>query len=220
MDGYPSGRAGRPGARVKKAGFRQFLKNKRLFVWQGESVFAIDHHMSAGEEAESKRVVVEITRGDIVRVAFHMMLRLRGLWAIYVLGFGVTLWAQCHGEYGPTSLFMAVFFVVLYAVFWTILFFMAVLLGSILTALQVSTMKGILGSHTYEIREDGLFESTCANQTLTNWSVIPRAVRTKRYILVKLTWWLFHLIPRRAFSDVAADDAFFAALQQRIGRSA
>jgi hypothetical protein len=175
--------------------------------------------MSVGEEAEPKRVVVEITRGDIFRMAFHMMLRLRGLWVIYVLGFGVTLWAQCHGEYGPTSLFMAVYFIVLYVVVWTLLFFMAALFGAIVTSLQVSTQKGILGSHTFEIREDGLFESTCANQTLTSWSAIPRAVRTNRYILVTLTWWLFHLIPRRAFSDASADDAFFAALQQRIGRS-
>lgn len=195
-------------------------KRYSAFVWQDRSGFAIDHHMSVGDEAESKRVVVEITRGDIFRMAFHMMLRLRGLWAIYVLCFGVTLWAQCHGEYGPTSLFMAVYFVVLYTVVWTLVFFMTALLGAIWTALQVSTMKGILGSHTFEIREDGLFESTCANQTLTNWLVIPRAVRTKRYILVSLTWWLFHLIPRRAFSDATADDAFFAALQQRIGRSA
>jgi hypothetical protein len=172
--------------------------------------------MNADTNGVPIRVIAEITRRDIFDVSLRYMLRARWWWAIYAIGFAVSLSTQWHSEHGPTHWFEALYLVVVYVAIWLAFLFAGAPCAAAIMVLQATGVGGVLGSHTFEIRAEGLFESTSANQTNTNWSAIRRAIRTDRYIVVSLAWWLFHCIPRRAFPDAAAYDAFFQALDQRI----
>jgi hypothetical protein len=176
--------------------------------------------MNSDPIAETMRVVADITRRDILVVGIRYMLSARWVWASCGLGFAACLWSQWHSQYRPTQWSHAVGLIVVFAAIWLGFVFVVAFLTAVAMVCQASAQSGILGRHTFEIRPDGLFESTSANQTLTSWSAIPRAIRTEWYILVSLTWWLFHYIPRRAFPDETAYDAFFRALQQRITQDA
>ncbi len=166
------------------------------------------------------QVVAGITLRDVFVVGFQYMLRARWMWAICTLGFMACLWLQWHSNYAPTDWVHSVYFMAIYGAFWLVLLVVMALYTAAVMTWQVSSKSGVIGSHTFEIRKDGLFVSTSANQTLTYWSAIPCAIRKNHYILVFLSWWIFHCIPRRAFPDSAAYDAFFNALQQRIRRNA
>jgi len=166
------------------------------------------------------RVVADITRRDVFVVVFRYMLRARWMWGLCALGFAACLGSQWHSESSPSHWLCAVSLVVVLGVIGLALLIALALLVAVITVVQVSAQCGVLGSHTFEIRDEGFFESTSVNQTLTSWSAIACVIRTDHSILVSLTGWLFHCIPRRAFADAAACDTFLNALQQRIGRSA
>ena len=90
------------------------------------------------------------------------------------------------------------------------------LLCSMAFALSSSTAKtGVLGRHDFEIREDGLFESTPANEQLNRWAGITAVERTAAFIYVGINAYLFHVIPRRSFASQSEYDAFFEALRSR-----
>ena len=176
--------------------------------------------MNIDATEQPMRVVADITRRDVFFVGLRFMLRRPWIWALCAIGFVVSLWSQWHSEYRPTHWFHAVYFIVFFGAIYFGLLLAVALFTAITMVLQIPAQRGFLGSHTFEIRPDGLFESTSANQTLTSWSAIPSVIRTDRYILVSLAWWMFHLIPRRAFPSATAYDAFFHAIQQRIKQRA
>jgi len=164
------------------------------------------------------RVVVDVTRRDIFTVTFRLIMRARWIWALFTIPFAAGIWRISTSESGPKDWPNIVLLLVVLATFCWVLLLVAALVFAAASVLQAGSMQGVLGSHTFEIRPDGLFESTTANQTPTSWSAIRSAKRTDRYILVSVAWWMFHFIPRRAFGDDAAFDDFFAAIQERIGR--
>ena len=79
------------------------------------------------------------------------------------------------------------------------------LMSLIKTYVGAGSTAGILGPHEFELREDGLFERTSANETLTKWSAVKSVTRRSDFIYVEAGPSFFHLIPRRSF---ATDDAF------------
>lgn len=177
-----------------------------------------DDATAAAADEEPLRVVVEISRRDIFFVTFRYIFRSRWLWALFALPFALAMWRVWSSENRPTELLPAVVVAAVFGAFCFGMLLVAALGFAALTVLQVGALPGILGSHLFEIRRDGLFESTSANQTVTNWSAIRSATRTKHYILVSVAWWMLHCIPRRAFADDAAFEAFYSTLQARIGR--
>ena len=75
--------------------------------------------------------------------------------------------------------------------------------------------NGILGEHHYEIQKDGLFERTEANEGLAKWSGIERILKPKRFIVIGITGFLFHIIPRSAFKTEQEFEQFFMELRAR-----
>jgi hypothetical protein len=64
-----------------------------------------------------------------------------------------------------------------------------------------NSRAGVLGAHDFDIREDGLFESTSANETLTRWSAVRGIHQFGDYICVEIAPELFHLISRKSFAS-------------------
>jgi len=83
---------------------------------------------------------------------------------------------------------------------------------SLVYVLFASTEKGgVLGAHTYTIGPDGLREVTSSNETLQRWSGIEHIGMSRRYIYIRINSYLFHVIPRRAFSSDEEFAAFWKA---------
>lgn len=73
-----------------------------------------------------------------------------------------------------------------------------------------NSRAGVLGAHDFDIREDGLFESTSANETLTRWSAVKGIHQYGDYICVEIAPELFHLISRNSF---ASENEFMQCIQ-------
>ena len=73
------------------------------------------------------------------------------------------------------------------------------LVGIVLTA---NSKNGILGEHRYELLEQGLLEKTIANESISNWSSILEISEHDQYLLIRISSYLFHVIPKRCFSNI------------------
>jgi len=162
-------------------------------------------------------VTVNITRLDLFRLGIRATLRLWWFTAFCFLTFLFSQWSLWTRASPPSSdpISIAVFVLVPAACLLGLWLFF-VLLCAVLTAWQAGSMPGTLGTHFYEIRESGLFESTVANETLARWRFVRHATRTRRCIYIKLSWAYHHVIPLRAFPDPESAHAFFCELQLRI----
>lgn len=81
--------------------------------------------------------------------------------------------------------------------------------------LCLNKRSGILGEHEFTIEDEGLFEKTDANETLTKWPSITSMRKTKNFILIRINNYLFHILPRRAFSNERHYDEAWAELNKR-----
>jgi hypothetical protein len=76
---------------------------------------------------------------------------------------------------------------------------------SMISILVASTKtNGILGEHRYEIRSDGLFEKTDANESLNRWSGIREIRRLGSFLIFRISDYQFHVVPKRSFESEAA----------------
>lgn len=76
--------------------------------------------------------------------------------------------------------------------------------------------EGVVGSHEYTLRQDGLFERTTAGEHLTPWSRIKGLKPTREHLILETTGDAVHVIPKRAFASEAAQAQFCEALAQRL----
>jgi hypothetical protein len=79
---------------------------------------------------------------------------------------------------------------------------------------------GILGEHIYTVTDNGLVESTVANETLLRWGTARWLSRSAYGIYIHVTGFVTHVIPRRAFESDAAYDAFWRELAPLAKRDA
>jgi len=77
--------------------------------------------------------------------------------------------------------------------------------------------KGILGSHTIIISEEGLQEITEVSESRSIWSGIERIEENEEYIFVYIGAYQAHVIPKRDFAS--KEDAKEFAEQARLYRS-
>jgi hypothetical protein len=82
--------------------------------------------------------------------------------------------------------------------------------------------RGVQGSHTVTLTENGISEVTSAGSSNQNWKSILEVRRTKEYILIYTQLHAAHVIPLNAFaSRQAADDfynfAYSAVKKSRVG---
>ena len=165
------------------------------------------------------RVSAELTHNDIFRVSLGVISKSWFLWGCCVFGVGASTWLQFNSEFPPTTVFEFASDVCEFTARWVsgvIAFTVVMALSSVL---QSASTPGVYCVHDFEVRDEGLFESTTANQTLTYWSVIPRVNKSNHYIVIFPAWWHTHIIPRRAFLDEDSFEAFFHLIQQRINNS-
>jgi len=94
-----------------------------------------------------------------------------------------------------------------------------ILLSIFLTVLSSTRKAGVLGDHEYNLKDDGLLEITDANETLVKWSSIKSILKSKRFILVQINWYLFHTLPSRCFSSTDEFEEFYTKIQQRVNAS-
>jgi len=87
------------------------------------------------------------------------------------------------------------------------------ILGMVLIA---RSDRGVLGEHTYRFVEAGLIESTAVNENLMKWGGVRSVSRTRRFVYVRVTFSQGYTIPRRFFSDAAADEQFWNSLQPLV----
>jgi hypothetical protein len=95
-----------------------------------------------------------------------------------------------------------------------------IVIGCLLSLAQILVASrqsnGVLGKHTYTLRDDGLHEITEANETLAKWAGLRDVRRTPSYIYVETAPALFHVLPRRDFQSHEAFDDFWTALKAGI----
>jgi hypothetical protein len=96
-----------------------------------------------------------------------------------------------------------------------------IVIGCLLSFAQILVASrksnGVLGEHTYTLRDDGLHESTAANESLVKWAGLKDVRRTPSYIYVQVAPGLFHVLPRRDFRSPTEFEEFWAALNARLG---
>ncbi|MBU0914071.1 MAG: YcxB family protein [Gammaproteobacteria bacterium] len=87
-------------------------------------------------------------------------------------------------------------------------------IGSIL--LRSNTLNGILGVHEYELRDEGLFEKTTANETLNRWEGLGKVAIAGPYLLLQVSGFLYHIFPKRCFKTEEDFNSFKTALQNKV----
>jgi hypothetical protein len=76
--------------------------------------------------------------------------------------------------------------------------------------------NGVLGNHVYTLREDGLLESTKANESLTKWGGATAVVKSSDCLYVQVSPGLFHVMPRRCFESADAYEKFWTGIQPLV----
>jgi len=158
------------------------------------------------------QIVAEIRRSDLAHLHFYLVPRLKGNWILVaVIALAVIAWAiyTSRGPLTVTKLAIAVFSGLVGGIIGTLIGTTLNLLG----VLAMSSKGGVLGCHEYELRADGLFERTSANEQLAKWSGIDAIEMIGSLIYVRINGYLFHLIPRRSFATDSAYAEFFERLR-------
>jgi hypothetical protein len=82
--------------------------------------------------------------------------------------------------------------------------FLVSCLVNLLWILTQSTERaGVTGEHLFEITEQGFREKTAQNESVQAWAGLWKPLRSRKLILVRINGYLFHVLPRRAFTDNA-----------------
>lgn len=81
---------------------------------------------------------------------------------------------------------------------------------------MLKSMPGILGLHVYAIEESGFREETDFGMMFTKWKGIKSVEKNKHSILISIGDMLYHVIPRRDFSDEKAYRDFYYSIRQYL----
>jgi YcxB-like protein len=161
------------------------------------------------------KTVVDIRRTDLLKFQIYMLPRIKANWIFFFVIVGtVFVWAlyDLPGPVTARKVLIAALTALAAAIGGTL----AGVLCSIVLILMSSSLKvGVLGEHRFEIRPEGFFEETRANEQLNRWAGITAVGRTNSFIYVRINWYLFHLIPRRSFSEDSEYEQFFQDLQSK-----
>jgi hypothetical protein len=69
--------------------------------------------------------------------------------------------------------------------------------------------RGQLGVHRLVLDQDGIVERTAVNETRTSWAGVDRVEQNAGYIFIYTSPAAAHVVPRRAFGDAQAAEAFY-----------
>jgi hypothetical protein len=153
------------------------------------------------------QVSADIRRWDLLVFNLYMLPRIRmwwwGLAAATALNFYPALmnadWSDVSG-----IAFAAVQSAFLAGIVIAIMF--SLLLAYAL--FNATDRNGQLGIHIFTLRKDGLHEQTRLNEALHRWQGVSSIAVLKHCLYIRLSWYLFHIIPARAFASRADFDRF------------
>jgi hypothetical protein len=169
----------------------------------------------ANEAQPVMQVTADITRSDLLAFNLYMIPRLRAnwiTWAVFVvLGIGMSL--VLNGGVAKTADAVAGLVISLAAATGA----MAVcLLFSVSCALLLASEKaGNLGRHVFTLREDGFHERTPINEGLHRWHGVSSVLASRDYLYIGISWYLFHVVPARAFASRPDFERYTALARER-----
>ena len=160
-------------------------------------------------------ISTNITRGDLMKLQLYMVPRLKGNWIFFgLIVIAVLSWAlyALPGPLTGTKVISGILGGIGGALAGTAI---GALFNIAYVAVSSTAAAGVLGAHQFEIQPEGLFERTAANESLYRWSGINSIRKSRSFIFVGITGYIFHIIPRRSFSDAVQFQQFFDELQSK-----
>jgi YcxB-like protein len=164
------------------------------------------------------QVVTELARSDLIALNIYLLPRRRvnvatfwiAVLVIFLLGIKGKPFALTNALASAMTAFLVAGVGMLFG-----------LLLSIGYSLVASTEKsGTLGKHTYTLHPEGLHELTVANESLHRWSSVLGVIKTKRFIYMPISAYLYHVVPRRSFGSDLDYHAFWEEAHVLCSRAA
>lgn len=158
------------------------------------------------------KVIATIDRWDLLRLNLYLLPRAKAnriFVCVVALAVFVSHWTSHEG---PISAREVAVFLASGIAGGLVGLLAGTVICMIMMMLPSEQREGVLGEHEFEIRQDGFFERTKANEAINRWGGIRSINKTGSAIYVGLGGYLFHIIPKRAFSDLAAFDEYFESL--------
>jgi hypothetical protein len=136
-----------------------------------------------------------------------------------ILAVGFLVYEMSTGEeVRKQSVFVRGVFTVFSAGLVTVVYFGGLLVLHLILVLS-SKHVGVLGSHTLEIKDEGLEESTTVNRSLHRWNQSFRIREFGNYVWIYPTDGQFFLIPKRQEGHEGDLSGFIAQLKTKIGKN-
>ena len=167
----------------------------------------------------------ELTKEDLYafqwRSAYTSPRARRMAWKPYFLLFILVLLVSLMGSIGADGAFSFVHFSLLFVVFPIVA--LATWLTTRITMRRfINQMlkeekpeRGQLGKHKVVLQGSGLVESTSVNESSRTWAGIDRIEQDSNYIYIYTAPLMAIIIPKRAFKDVTAAEAFYELSEAR-----
>ncbi len=73
---------------------------------------------------------------------------------------------------------------------------------------------GVIGRHDFKIKDSGFEDITSKNNKLYKWRNIKSIYQSDLYIYIKINFYMFHIIPKRAFNTTKQLNEFLYELQK------
>jgi hypothetical protein len=153
------------------------------------------------------QVSADISRWDLLIFNFYMLPRIRMWWWGLAALTAMNLYpVLTNADWGNVSV---IAFAAVYSVFLAAIVIVAGFSLLLAYALFNATDRnGQLGTHIFTLRKDGLLEQTRFNEALHRWQGVSSIVVLKHCLYIRLNWYLFHIVPARAFTSRTDFDRF------------
>lgn len=159
-------------------------------------------------------VEVHIKRWDLVHMNFFVMPRLKYNW--FFLGFLFLLYFALIYSFADRSSIVAFLVTGMTAFLIAIAVFVGVTVLLVVMGLFFASESTGLGWHRYEIKNDGLLETTKVNEDFAKWAGFGKVWRNKNFIILQKNWMMYHIFPKRCFASQEDFERFFGALREKL----
>ena len=85
-----------------------------------------------------------------------------------------------------------------------------------LVMLFVSPHWDVLGEHSVEVRDDGLFVTSRAGESSHSWSGIRSVIQTENWVIIRARGYRIHVVPARAFRARAVFENIAVDIRARV----
>jgi len=150
-------------------------------------------------------VTTNINRLDLIKFNIAVLPRMRSTY-ITMLSIAALIFAFILWKHGIPNSLNNWFALILACIGGGVIGILAGVIISFIFILATSNENnGILGEHNYKITTEGLHEKTKANEGLSKWDGIQEVKVIGSYLLLRISGYLFHVIPKRSF---LSDESF------------